>query len=223
MKLYDRLVQETQLQRQQLLGTDIIRRALGADIVLDDYVAFLSQAYHHVRHTVPLMMATGARLPESCEWMQPAIGEYIGEEMGHQEWILNDIAACGHDSELVRHSRPNPSTEVMVAYAYDMINRVNPLGFFGMVHVLEGTSISIADRAADAIREHLGLPKKAFSYLYSHGALDQDHVKFFENLMNRITDRQDQDLVVHSAQVFFRLYADIFRELGNEQALQNCA
>ena len=76
-------------------------------------------------------------------------------DMGHQEWILNDIAACGYDRERARNSRPNPSTELMVAYAYDTVQRVNPLGFFGMVQVLEGTSIRIADAAADAIQATL--------------------------------------------------------------------
>jgi hypothetical protein len=36
--------------------------------------------------------------------------------------------------------------------------RGNPLGFFGMVHVLEGTSVSLALLAADAIQKPLGLP-----------------------------------------------------------------
>ena len=37
----------------------------------------------------------------------------------------------------------------MVAYAYDMIHRVNPIGFFGMVLVLEGTSTAAAHRQAE--------------------------------------------------------------------------
>ncbi|HKX56866.1 MAG TPA: iron-containing redox enzyme family protein, partial [Xanthomonadales bacterium] len=94
----------------------------------------------------------------------------------------------------------------------------NPVGFFGMVHVLEGTSIRLADQAADTIRHSLGLPKKAFSYLYSHGALDLEHVKFFEGLMNRINDAHDQAQVIHSAQVFYILYGNIFRSLGEDSA-----
>jgi len=146
--------------------------------------------------------------------------------MGHQEWILNDIAQCGFDKEEVRHSMPAVSTELMVAYAYDMINRVNPLGFFGMVQVLEGTSISIAEKAADTIREKLGLPKLAFTYLYSHGALDQDHIKFFESLMNRITAPKEQALIIHTAKLFYKLYGDIFLSLdaevnGGEARVQN--
>ena len=44
----------------------------------------------------------------------------------------------------VRGSAPGHACEVMVAYAYDTIARRNPLGFFGMVHVLEGTSSALA-------------------------------------------------------------------------------
>ncbi len=216
MSFYQELIDSTQEEQGSLLSAPIIQRCFQGDFKLDDYLSFLLQAYHHVKHTVPLLMNVGARLPEQKEWLRVAMGEYIEEEMGHQEWILNDIAVCGYDKEIARTLAPLPATELMVAYAYDMINRVNPLGFFGMVHVLEGTSINIADKAADAIREKLGLPRKAFSYLYSHGALDQEHVKFFENLMNKITDKREQQLIIHNAKMFYKLYGDIFRSLDPE-------
>ena len=78
-----------------------------------------------------------------------ALDEYIDEERGHDEWILNDIRACGGDAQAVSRGRPGHATEVMVAFAYDAIARGNPLGFFGMVHVLEGTSVSLALLAAE--------------------------------------------------------------------------
>lgn len=209
---------ETATARAELLAAPIIRRALAGRITRPEYASFLVQAYHHVRHTVPLLMAVGSRLPERYEWLRAAVAEYIHEELGHDEWILNDLAACGVDAEQVRRGRPSIPTELMVSYAYDMIARVNPVGFFGMVHVLEGTSISIARRAADTIREALGLPKSAFSYLYSHGALDLEHMKFFENLMNRIEDPSDRAQIVHAARVFYGLYGGIFRSLDGISA-----
>ena len=215
MIFFDQLQTETEQQRAELFSAPIIGRALKGDVTTDDYIAFLSQAYHHVKHTVPLLMATGSRLPEDLEWLRVAVGEYIEEETGHQEWVLNDIAACGANKEQVRRSKPNLATEVMVSYAYDTVHRINPLGFFGMVHVLEGTSISLADSAADNIRSALSLPKNAFSYLYSHGSLDQDHVEFFKGLMNRIDRPEDQAQIVHSTKVFYKLYGDIFRSLTN--------
>ncbi|EAS47182.1 MAG: iron-containing redox enzyme family protein [Porticoccaceae bacterium] len=215
MNFFDQLQTETEQQRVELFSAPIITRALQGDVTTDDYIAFLSQAYHHVKHTVPLLMATGSRLPEELEWLRVGVGEYIEEETGHQEWVLNDVAACGADKEQVRRSKPNLATELMVSYAYDTVHRINPLGFFGMVHVLEGTSISLADSAADNIRSALSLPKDAFSYLYSHGSLDQDHVEFFKGLMNRIDRPEDQAQIVDSAKVFYKLYGDIFRSLTN--------
>jgi long-chain acyl-CoA synthetase len=215
MIFFDRLETETKQQRAELLSAPIISRALTGDVTVEEYVNFLSQAYHHVKHTVPLLMATGSRIPEEKEWLRVAVGEYIKEETGHQEWVLNDIAACNIDKEQVRRSKPNMATELMVSYAYDTVARINPLGFFGMVHVLEGTSISLADSAADKIRDALSLPKSAFSYLYSHGSLDQDHVEFFKGLMARIDDPSDQAQIIHSAKVFYKLYGDVFRSLDS--------
>ena len=162
---------------------------------------------------MPLLLACGSRLPASHEWLRTAVAEYIEEECGHQEWILNDIAACGGDADAVRHGQPSLATELMVAYAYDMVQRVNPVGFFGMVQVLEGTSIALATQAAEQIARRLRLPGKAFTYLRSHGALDLEHIKFFEGLMNRIEDPAEQALIGHTARVFYRLYGDIFRSL----------
>ncbi len=213
MTFHDRLLGETADARATLVTLPIIQRALTGDIARETYVDFLTQAYHHVRHTVPLLMACGARLPARLEWLRTAIGEYIEEEMGHQEWILDDIAACDADRAAAAASEPSLATELMVAYAYDTIARGNPVGFFGMVLVLEGTSVALATRAATSIETSLGLPRTAFSYLLSHGDLDIEHAGFFEGLMNRLDDPDDQAAVIRAARRFYRLYGDVFRGL----------
>ncbi len=214
MTFFDRLQQETEQERFYLLSSPIIQRCLTqGQFSLTEYIEFLTQAYHHVKHTVPLLMAVGSRLPAEKENYREAIAEYIEEELGHQEWILNDLAACGTDKEMVRHSRPNMATELMVSYAYDTVMRNNPMAFFGMVFVLEGTSINLASQAADIIQNHLALPNKAFSYLRSHGSLDQEHMVFFAKLMNSLTEEKDKDDILHAAKMFFRLYGNIFRSI----------
>ncbi len=213
MSFFNDLQIQSANARQQLFEAPIFEMVNKGEVTLELYIAFLTQAYHHVKHTVPLLMDAGAKLPEEKEWLRTAVAEYIEEEIGHQEWILNDIAACGGDKEAVRGGLPSIHTELMVSFAYDMIERINPLGFFGMVHVLEGTSITTADTAADAIQNALKLPNKAFSYLRSHGALDQDHVKFFEGLMDRISEPTEQALIIHAAKRFYYLYGNVFRGL----------
>jgi len=217
MTFYDELIRATENERHQMVSIPVIQDGVAGRISLESYIAFLTQAYHHVKHTVPLLMACGARLPDSYEWLRVAVGEYIKEEMGHQEWILNDIRSCGVNADEIRHGKPNLHTELMVAYAWDTIQRRNPVGFFGMVLVLEGTSVEFATPAANAIQQSLGLPKKAFTYLNSHGSLDLDHVKFFKTLMKRIDNQADKAAIIHTAKVMYALYGNIFRSLPHQQ------
>jgi pyrroloquinoline quinone (PQQ) biosynthesis protein C len=210
---FEHLQRVTAGERASLVSAPVIERALRGQVTLASYRAFLHEAYHHVRHTVPLLRACRARLPERLSWMHSALDEYIAEEQGHEQWILDDVAACGGDAAAVRNGMPNPATELMVAYAYDTIARRNPVGFFGMVLVLEGTSVALALNAADRIQQGLGLPDRAFTYLRSHGVLDREHTSHLAALLDRLDDSSDQGDVVHAARMFYRLYGDIFRSL----------
>jgi len=213
MSFYSTLFAETESERNAMLAIPFIQQGAAGVLSLESYQAFLGQAYHHVKHTVPLLMACGGRLPERLEWLRVALGEYIEEEMGHQEWVLNDIEVTGVDKELVRKALPLAETELMVSYAYDTVMRGNPVGFFGMVLVLEGTSVALATNAAENIQKTLALPKEAFSYLSSHGSLDAGHIDFYEGLMNKLDDEGDKQAVLHAAKMFYKLYGDIFRSL----------
>ncbi|CAI8932188.1 MULTISPECIES: iron-containing redox enzyme family protein [Pseudomonas] len=216
MSFFDTLQQATHHERQTLFNLPIIRDALDGQVSLASYQAFLAQAYYHVRHTVPLMMACGARLPMRLEWLRKAVCEYIEDEYGHEAWVLNDIQACGGDPAAVRDGRPSLPIELMVSYLYDLIARDNPVGLFGMVNVLEGTSIALATHAAGSIRQHLGLPESAFSYLDSHGALDIEHMQTYRRLMDRLDDPLDQQAVIHASKVVYALYTDMFRGLPRD-------
>src|SRR5262245_50805919 len=112
MTFFEKLQQETETDRRTLVGVRIIEEALRGRIRLPQYVAFLTQAYYHVRHTVPLLMACGSRLPERLHWLQGAIAEYISEETGHDEWVLADLAACGADGQRVRSGTPLMETDL---------------------------------------------------------------------------------------------------------------
>lgn len=223
MSFHARLLADTTRERTELQSLPIVQRALAGRIRREEYAAFLGQAYHHVRHTVPLLMACGARLPAGHEWLRRAVAEYIEEEIGHEEWILDDLEAMGEDRARWAASTPLHATELMVAYAYDGIARVSPLSFFGMVLVLEGTSVALATRAAESIERSLGLPRTAFTYLRSHGDLDIEHTGFYERLMDRIEDPAEQAVIIHAARRFYRLYADIFRSIEAGAALAEAA
>ncbi len=211
------LTTRTATARAQLQTMPVIARALRGEVTRELYLAFLAQAYHHVRHTVPLLMAVGARLPARHHWLQKEIVHYLEEELGHDEWILADIAAAGGDAAAVRNGAPAVETDAMVAYAWDTVTRRNPVGFFGMVYVLEGTSVALALNAADAIQRTLALPNKAFTYLRSHGSLDQQHIGDLESIVDSLDAAADLPAVVTCARAMFHLYGGVFRSLESAE------
>jgi len=213
MSFFEQLQQATTRERDHLLSAPIIAAALAGNVSRTHYLHFLQCAFHHVRHTPSLLMACGARLPAEREWLRGALAHYIDEELGHHEWVLDDIAAAGGNADAVRHSDPDFDTGLMVAYAWDTVMRRNPVGLFGMVYVLEGTSVALALEVAGALQKSLGLPANAFTYLSSHGELDAQHIQHFARLVDRLDDPADRACVENSAKDFFRLYGNVLRSI----------
>ena len=213
MLFYDTLAEATKERRAALYAVPQLVTALKGDISRETYIAYLTQAYHHVKHTVPFLMSMGGRLPERSGWLRNALAEYIEEEIGHETWILNDIEAAGGNKERAQQSAPHFETSMLVAYNYDYIARKNPVGFLGMVFMLESTSVAIATAGANALKHSLNLPDTAFSYLSSHGSVDVKHLDFYKNTVNKIDDAADQSAIIEVAQSTFRLFADVMRSI----------
>jgi pyrroloquinoline quinone (PQQ) biosynthesis protein C len=212
MPFYEELVAATEAERAALAAVPQLQAGLAGRIARDAYVDYLTQAYHHVRHTVPLLQLAQQRLRDHAV-LGPALAAYIAEEAGHEQWVLADIAAAGGDRVAAAHSEPHAATSAMVRRAYEEVGQGNPASMFGMVFVLEGTSVALASRGAAAIQASLGLPDAAFTYLASHGALDQDHLRFFAGLMNAVTETRDQQAILGMAREMYGLFADLFRSI----------
>ena len=71
---------------------------------------------------------------------------------------------------------------------------------------------------ADLVQARLHLPDAAFSYLRSHGELDQSHVQYFADLVNRIDSPEDQQSIIHVAKRIYRLYGDVLQAAGAHTA-----
>lgn len=222
MTFYDRLITETEMERISFTSIPLIRESLGSGASRELYLDFLTQAYHHVKHTFPLLAFAAARTAD--EAYQDALVEYMKEERGHEKWILDDIDAMRGEPDAVREGKPGIACQVMVGHTYYAIEWVSPYAMLGSVHVLEGMSTLLADKAADAIQHSLAhRGKDGFSYLRSHGALDVEHVAFFKKLVNGIDDVRTQQIVIDASKVFYRLYGDIYHELATRHPLKSHA
>lgn len=212
MSFYEKLQAETALDREAFLTIPLVQASVQKGASRELYVDFLTQAYHHVKHTFPLLALASARTQD--EAYQDALVEYMEEERGHEKWILDDIRAFGGDAEAVRTGAPGQACQIMVGYTYYAIEWISPYAMLGSVHVLEGISTMLADRAADAIKTSLSAPGEAgFSYLRSHGALDIKHVAFFKQLVDGVSP-EAHPVITSTSKIIYRLYGDIFRELS---------
>ena len=224
MSFYQRLEAETANERAAFLALPLIDLAVKTGGTRALYVDFLTEAFHHVKHTFP-ELALAASLTRD-EAFQDALVEYMEEERGHEKWILDDIAALGGDAEAVRTGKPGMACRVMVGYTYYAIEHISPYAMLGSVHVLEGMSVMLADKVASSVKAALGISdeKAGFSYLRSHGALDIEHVAFFRRLADSITDPQAQDVIIETSRTIYHLYGGILRELAQlHRALANAA
>jgi acyl-coenzyme A synthetase/AMP-(fatty) acid ligase/heme oxygenase len=215
VSFFDTLLAETTAERTEFMSIPLIAEAVAGGVDRALYLSFLNSAYHHVRYTVPLLQTALAACGPDDTVMAEGLAEYVREEIGHDEWILDDIAALGGDAEASRHARPPLAVRVLVAHAFHLINEEGPYALLGMVHVLEGMSVALAVRAADAIRSALAVDGKTggFSYLTSHGGLDIGHVDTFAKLLDAIDTPERRATVIAAARDFYTLYGNVFRAL----------
>ncbi len=212
MSVHDWLVAETAAARVEFLAIPLLRRAIDGDVPRSLYVEFLTQAYHHVRYTCPLLSLAAARTTDG-EY-RAALYRYIEEERGHEQWILTDIAAIGGDAEATLWKPARAPCRAMVGYAHYAIEWISPYSLLGMVYVLEGTSEALAGKAAAALERSFGAGNgEGFVYLRSHGALDVDHTAFFKDLVDRLENPTAGPAIIDGANMMYWLYGNIFRDL----------
>lgn len=214
MRFYDDLLAATTAERLQFMAIPVIARAVTEGVGRELYLSFLHSAYHHVRYTVPLLRAAMRACGPDDAALAQGLADYVREETGHDDWILEDIAAQGGDAGATAKARPPLAVRAMVAYASHLIAEEGPAALLGMVHVLEGMSAALAIKAADAIRARLDDGSGGgFSYLTSHGGLDVGHVQGFARLLDAIDSPAHRATVIAAARDFYALYGNVFRAL----------
>jgi len=225
MRLYDRLLAETRPQKDAFLRLPLIREATAKGVSRGLYLAYLAEAYHHVKETCPLLGRALSRCGDQDTVLREALIDYIAEERGHEAWILDDIDALGGSSAKVLADGPSPAVEVLVAYVAHAIDSHGPHAMLGMVHVLEGLSVDLAEIAAGSIARTLAVDpsKGGFRYLTSHGAVDQAHVRFFADLLDKVDRREDQNRIIHTAAVVYGLFGAIFQGLAQQAEVGHAA
>jgi Iron-containing redox enzyme len=95
------------------------------------------------------------------------------EEMHHDEWLLDDLAAVGIERSEVQSRIPSTAVASLVGAQYYWALHVHPVALFGYLAVLEGNPSSL--QQLHEIRTNHGLPEQGFRTMVKHARLDPHH------------------------------------------------
>jgi hypothetical protein len=142
------------------------------------YPVYLTTMHGVVRSAVGLMTAAidACRMrpdDEVCERLIPYFEHHAPEEAGHDEWLLEDLEACGGDALAARLQVPSANVATLVGCQYYWLRHLHPVSLLGHMAVMEG--YSPMEGFAARLQELTGYPPDAFRAVRRHEKLDIKH------------------------------------------------
>jgi hypothetical protein len=191
-----------------------LRAMLGGAYSKSSYVKFLVQLYPIVSNFCPLMAAAAGRCADRYSNLRHYLYEHIEHEKDHEAMVMNDLEQLGNKCDDLPMVNPGPAARMMLAYNYYAIDRVDPHYVIGMVYVLELMSSGYASNIAQSISRAIDHPMtRGFSFLDSHGTLDDDHLADLIGLIESIESQDLVEKVVDSVDMNFYLFRQVISDL----------
>lgn len=199
--------------REAIIGQDMVRAVLDGKADPAGYIRYLENVWHYAQHSSIVIGLAGARCVPVSEPLADYLLHHAREELGHDQWALDDLAGLGVPAEKVRASRPVPACAAMIGVEYYVAGHGNPVGIFGWLFVLESMGDDLGHAVSAQVAEGLKLPDSV-KFLAGHGDADADHTRDIIEQIEANISGPDLDEVHHIADVMADLYVRIFAEIG---------
>jgi pyrroloquinoline quinone (PQQ) biosynthesis protein C len=208
------LAETTARHRHQMEVLPQLRAMLGGIYSKSSYAKFLVQLYPIVSNFCPLMAAAAGRCADRHNNLRLYLYEHIEHEKGHETMVKNDLEQLGYKYGDLPSMSPGPAARVMLSYNYHAIDRVDPHYVIGMIYVLELMSAGYASTIAQSISRAIDHPvARGFSFLDSHGTLDDDHLASLIELIQSLESPELVEKVVDSVDMNFYLLRQLISDL----------
>jgi pyrroloquinoline quinone (PQQ) biosynthesis protein C len=191
-----------------------LQAMLGGTFSKSSYAKFLIQLYPIVSNFCPVMAAAAGRCADRYTNLRQYLYEHIEHEKGHETMVMNDLEQLGYKCDDLSTVNPGPAARAMLAYNYYAIDRIDPHYVIGMVYVLELMSSGYASNIAQSISRSIDHPMtRGFSFLDSHGTLDDDHLIDLIGLIQSIESPELVEKVIDSVDMNFYLFRQVICDL----------
>jgi hypothetical protein len=138
----------------------------------------LVSQWHCAHHSVALLEDVIERFDAIARPDLAAFArQKLEDELGHDQFALDDLAALGYDAnQAVRHVPPAPTVTAGLDYANSCVQGEQPSEFLGYTYALERRVLDLDDDWFTALEA--GLPPDVTTGLRKHASeLDSDHVE----------------------------------------------
>lgn len=208
--LFVEVLTRTDEARRHFETHPVVVKAVAEGMSLERYQRLLLELHHVVWHFNPVCAAAASRIADSQRDVRYFLYEHMHEESGHEQWVLNDLAALGVPAAQAQAHSPSADTLLLNGYNYWMADRCQPCSVLGMLYALEVISSVYGGPFASAIKEALFLEgEQGVSFIGSHAALDSEHMAELREVMNKVSDPAVVQAVVESVNVNFRQFTRI--------------
>lgn len=158
----------------QAAGRTLLQHSRAAEV----YPEYLITFHGVVRASVPLMEAAVARARATpgdavAEGLVSYLEGHIPEELGHDEWALEDLEVLGVDRRDVLARPPSPTVAAFVGAQYYWILHHHPVALLGYMTLLEAYP-PVPDEIEE-LMARTGLDRAAFRTLLHHADIDPHH------------------------------------------------
>ena len=212
------LITRTDEDRRGFETHPAVVAAVADGMSLARYRSLLLELYHVVWQFNPVCAAATSRMGDPAhEELQPVrhfLYEHMHEEMGHENWVLNDLEAVGVTRADARAHGPGVHTLALNGYNYWAADRRHPCSVLGMLYALEVIASVYGGPFADAIRESLLLEgDQGVSFIASHASLDAQHMAELRTILNQLKDPAALEAIVESVRVNFHHFTRIIEAI----------
>jgi heme oxygenase len=199
---------------EQIKASRAGTRVLSGEGSREVYTKYLMNVWHYAQHSAIVIGMAGARAVARAPELADYLLHHAREELGHEQWALDDLAALGIGKDEVRASRPVPACAAMIGYEYYIAAHANPIGLFGWLYVLEAMGEDLGGTIAEKLRADLGL-EQGVKFLAGHGEADEAHTADLTQQIKEHVSDEDLTDVHHVADVVADLYTRFFDEVAN--------
>ena len=208
------LVTRTDEARREFETNSKVLDIVANGLPLQRYRNLLLELYHVVWHFIPVCAAAASRVSDAQKQVRYFLYDHMNEEKGHEEWVMNDLAAMGVKAEQVLAYKPSEFMLALNGYNYWAADRRHPCSVLGMLYALEVIASVYGSPFASAIRESLLLEgDRGVSFIDSHGSLDAEHMAELRQVLNPLEGAEAQAAIIEAVRVNFHHFTRILAEV----------